>query len=325
MRCLVTGATGFLGTNLVRALVAEGWQVRAFGLPGSETRDLPQQAEVVFGDVTRPDDVDAAVRGMDVVFHVAGDTSFWRRRFARQRAVNVDGAALVAESCLRHGVRRLVHTSTVDALGYDPAGPADETWPHYNYGGTGYHYADTKREGERRVRACIDRGLDVVVIYPGSILGPFDFTLQYGRLFFDLRDGKVPACPSGGAPFAHVVEVARAHVAAATRGQSGEGYICAGVNAPYRALFQAIAERFGRAAPRLTLPQWALVPYARALEVSSFFTGAPPEVDPGMARYLSVNAYYDCSKAVRTLGYRVVPLARMVEDAHAWYRDNGFL
>jgi dihydroflavonol-4-reductase len=326
MHCLVTGATGFLGTNLVHELVNKGWEVRALGLPGSETkyiRGLP--VEIVFGDATDRAAMNRAVQGMDTVFHVAGDTSWWNRTFERQRRVNVEGPPTVAAACLKHGVKRLVHTSTVDALGYNPSGLADESWPFYNYANTGYNYADTKREGEFRVREFIGRGLEVVVVYPGSMIGPYDFTLQFGRLFFDLRDGKVPGCPCGGGPFAHVTEVARAHIAAALAGSPGEGYICAGNNITYRELFGAIAKKFGRQAPFMDIPRWALVAYGYVSELSARFTGRPPDMNPGMARYMSVNAWYDSTKAVRELGYRIVPVHTMIDHAHAWYRDNGFL
>jgi len=324
-KCLVTGATGFLGANLVHALVEDGWDVRAFGLAGSETRyirDLP--IEIALGDITSEPDVDRAVAGTEVVFHLAGDTGWWKRNFERQRRINVDGAVNVARACRKHGVRRLVHTATVDALGYNPGGLATETWRLYNYGGTGYNYADTKREGERRVREFNGEGLDVVVIYPGSMIGPYDFTLQYGRLFFDLRDGKVPGCPPGGVSFGHVAAVAQAHISAARSGRPGEGYICAGVNVTYKQLFQGIAGCFGKSAPRLVMPRPVFVAYGYAMEALSAVTGKPPEVDPGMARYMSVNAWYDSGKAVRELGYEVVPLDAMIRDAYEWYRQNGF-
>lgn len=325
MKCLVTGATGFLGANLVSALVQQGWQVRAFGLPGSNIDAIKQwPVEVLYGDITHPSDVDAAVEGSEIVFHLAGDTSWWEKRFARQRAINVDGVVNVAEACLKHGVKRIVHTSTVDALGYNPAGIAGESWTIYNYGGTGYNYADTKREGERRLRQYLAKGLDAVVIYPGSMIGPYDFTLQYGRLFFQLRDGKVPGCPPGGVSFGHVAEVARAHIAAAIKGRTGAGYICAGVNVTYRELFQTIAERFGKSAPAITFPRWAFVGYGYLLQTIARITNKPPEVDPGMARYMSVKAFYDSSLAIKELDYKIVPLAAMVEDAHQWYKLNGY-
>lgn len=326
MRCLVTGATGFLGTNLVHELVKDGWTVRAFGLPGSETRyirDLP--VEIMFGDVTNPADAHQAVAGMDVVFHVAGDTSFWKRNFARQRLINCEGPVNIATACLKLGVRRLVHTSTVDALGYNPEGLADEQWPNYNYADTGYNYGDTKREGELRVKGYNSKELEVVVINPGSMIGPFDHTLQFGRLFFDLRDGMVPGVPKGGAPFAHVREVARAHIAAARKGRPGEGYICGGLNITYRELFEAIAAKFGKSAPRLDIPRWGFVLYGLVMELMAEFTHKPPEMNPGQARYMTAYPCYDSSKAVRELGFRIIPLARIIDDAYNWYRDNGFL
>lgn len=326
MKCLVTGATGFLGTNVVHELVNAGHSVRAFGLPGSETRYIKDACtDIVFGDVTNPTDVESAVAGTDAVIHCAGDTSFWKRNFERQRMINEDGPALVAEACLKHGVKRIVHTSTIDALGYNPDGLADESWPKYNFAGIGYNYGDTKHEGQRRVLSYADKGLEVVLIYPGSMVGPYDFTLQFGRLFFDLRDGKVPAVPCGGSSFGHVTEVARAHVAALTKARPGQGYICAGVNATYRELCGLIASMFGQSAPWVDMPGWMLAAYGHAMEFISAFTGKAPDMNPGQARFMSVRACYDSSKAVAELGYRIRTLREMVNDAYSWYRDNGFI
>ncbi|MFA5786547.1 MAG: NAD-dependent epimerase/dehydratase family protein [Actinomycetota bacterium] len=326
MKCLVTGATGFLGTNLVHELVKREWEVRALGLPGSETKYIQElPVEIVFGDVTDPGDMKKHCRGAEVVFHVAGDTSFWKRLYERQRRVNVLGPSIVAEACLENGVRRLVHTSTVDALGYNPDGVADETWGTYNYADQGYNYGDTKHEGERRVREFAGPAPEVVVIYPGSMVGPFDYTLQFGRLFAELRDGKVPACPRGAAGFGHVAEVAKAHIAAATLGRAGEGYICAGVNATYREMFELIAAKVGKHAPKHDMPRWLMVLYGYLMEAMSSITNKAPQMNPGMARFMSTRAHYDSSKAVRELGYVIQPLSRMVDDAHLWYVENGFL
>jgi dihydroflavonol-4-reductase len=326
MKCLVTGATGFLGTNIVYELLKDGWDVRAFGLPGSNSiyiKELP--IELMYGDVTKFKDVEKAVNGCDSVIHVAGDTSWWKKRFELQREINVTGAVNVAKACLKSGVKRLIHTSTTDTLGYNSDGIADETWDQYNYAGTGYNYADTKREGEQQVLEYTNKGLEVVVIYPGSMIGPFDFTLQYGRLFFDLRDGKVPGCPKGGISFGHVTQVAKAHIAAIQKGESGQGYICAGENITYQALFQTIAEKFGKNAPGFIMPQSILVAYGYLLQTLSFITNKSPQIDPGVARYMSVKAYYDSSKAINTLGYQVIPVSKMIDDAYDWYIDNGYL
>jgi len=229
------------------------------------------------------------------------------------------------EAALAKRVKRVVHTSTVDALGYNPDGLADENWGGYNYGGLGYNYADTKREGERLALSYVDRGLGVVVINPGSMMGPFDHTLQFGRLFMDLRDGNVPAVLPGGAPWAHVTEVAKAHVAALTKGKPGERYICGGINESYRRVFQVIAASVGARPPRFTMTPWMTVAYGYLMEFISNFTGKPPELNPGQARYMSVFPKYDSSKAAKVLGFRAVPIEEMVADAGKWYAENGFL
>ena len=325
MKCLVTGASGFLGTNLVHELVKEGWNVRAIVRKNSNTKYIQSlPIEIVYGDITNPADVDSAVEGCEVVFNVAGDTSFWKKRFEIQRKVNVEAPSIIAEACIKHKVKRLVHTSTVDIFGCNPDGVADEKWTDYNFANTGYNYSDTKREGEKRVLEYNKKGLEVVVIYPGSMIGPFDFTLQYGRLFFDLRDGNVPGCPAGGASFCHVTDVAKAEIAAATKGVPGEGYICAGENITYKALFDIIAAKFDKKAPGMIMKKWMMVTYGYVMQTISEFTNKAPEMDPGNARYMSINAWYKSSKAIETLGYQITPTPQSVNDAYDWYKRNGY-
>lgn len=326
MKCTVIGATGFLGTNLVHELVKAGYEVSAFGLPGSNIEyieNLP--VKITFGDVTNVPDVEKAVTGAEIVFNVAGDTSFWKKLFERQLRINIEGPANVAKACLKKGVRRMIHTSTVDVLGFNPQGLADEKWDKYNYAKTGYNYADTKREGEIIVRGYAGKGLDAVIINPGSMIGPYDFTLQFGRLFADLRDGKVPGFLPGGAPWAHVAEVAKAHIAAAEKGRKGERYICGGVNETYKTVFSVIAAKMGAKPPAFTMTRSMTVAYGYLMEFISSFTNKPPDLNPGQARYMSVFPKYDSSKAEKELGFRCIPVSRMIDDAFDWYKENGFL
>ena len=325
MKCLVTGATGFLGTNLVHELVKNGWEVKAIVRLNSNTdhiKSLP--IKIIYGDITNPADVDNAVKGVEYVFNVAGDTSFWKKRFEIQRIVNVEAPSIIAEACLKHGVKRLIHTSTVDVFGCNPAGVANENWTDYNFANTGYNYSDTKREGEKRVMEYNKKGLEVVVIYPGSMIGPFDFTLQYGRLFFDLCDGNVPGCPAGGASFCHVTDVAKAEITAATKGVPGEGYICAGENISYKALFDIIAAKFNKKAPSMIMKKWMMVTYGYVMQTLAEFTGKAPDMDPGNARYVSINAWYDSYKALKALNYTITPTTKSVDDAYNWYKENGY-
>ncbi|MHA1277590.1 MAG: NAD-dependent epimerase/dehydratase family protein [Candidatus Helarchaeota archaeon] len=329
-KVLVTGATGFLGTNISLQLLELGYEVRAFGLPGSITQYLEKPGiEFQFGDVINSKDVEIAVEGADIIIHCAGDTSFWKKLFKRQRAINVDGVRNVMEAALKFNVKKVIHTATVDSIGYNPDGLADEHWDddeaNYNYKGTGYNYADTKRVGERLVFEFAQQGLNVSIINPGSMIGPYDFTLQFGRLFQEIRDKKVPGIPPGGAPWAHVAEVAKAHISAIEHGKPGERYICGGVHETYATLFATIAESIGVSPPKRIFGRRTLVFYAYLAEFASFFTRKPPSINPGMARYMSVFPKYDSSKAIKKLGFRLISLKEMVEDARDWYVANGFL
>ena len=328
MKCLVTGANGFLGTNLVRQLAAEGWQVRASGRQTSITPWLADLAvDYMPADISRREEVDRLVAGCDVVFHVAGDTSFWKKLYPRQRATNVDGTENVARACLAQGVRRMIHTSTADVFGYDPAGGmVTETHP-FNYTNLGYHYGETKLEGDQRLKAVIKEGLDAVLLHPGSIIGPWDHTQQFGRLFFELKAGDVPACPPGGASFCHATEVARAHIAAVEKGKTGESYLLAGMahtNLPFASLIALMADAVGAAAPGLVMPEWLFVAYGWGCERLAGITGKAPQINPGQARYMSRPQYCDSRKAVQQLGYRVPDIDTCIADSLEWYQSHGF-
>jgi nucleoside-diphosphate-sugar epimerase len=325
-KCLVTGGTGLLGLNLVRGLAAEGWDVSVLSRSDANRHYLSDLPITYFqGDVGEAEGLDRATAGQEVVFHTAGDTGFWKRNYARQRRTNVDGTVNIIQSARRSGVRRVVHTSTVDAIGFNPDGLADETWGEFNLGHFGYNYAVTKREAEQRALALNGDGIEVVVIQPASMIGPYDVTLQYGRLFVELRDGKAAAAPGGGACFNHVEAVAEAHIAAADRGIPGESYICAGEPVTYRRLFDTIAAKMGTRAPRLTAPAWLLIAYGWADEAIAGLTGKPPQINPGMAYYMSRHAYYSSDKAVASLGYRIVPFEQAIDDAHGFLAARGFL
>jgi dihydroflavonol-4-reductase len=325
-KCLVTGGTGLLGLNLVRQLAGQGWDVGVLSRGEANRRWLSDLPVTFFqGDVAEAADLAPAVAGQEVVFHVAGDTGFWKKRYAAQWRTNVDGTVAVIEAARRAGVRRVVHTSTVDAIGFDPKGVADETWTDFNLGRFGYHYAISKREAEKRALAFNGDGIEVVVLQPASMIGPYDVTLQFGRLFEELRDGAVPAIPGGGACFNHVGAVAEAHVAAADRGRPGERYICAGEAVSYRRLFEVMATRVSAKAPRLVAPAFALIAYGWIEETIAGLTGKPPQINPGMAYYMSRMPVYRSDKAIAELGYRLVPLEQSVDEAYRFLTANGFL
>ncbi len=330
-KVLVTGANGFLGTNIVHALLEceeFNYEVRAFGLEKDSTKYIKHdRVEIVLGDVLNIDDVNGVVKEVDYIIHSAGDTSFWSKRFKIQRRINIEGTRNVLEAAIKEKVKRLVHTATIDTIGINPNGLTDETWTEFTYAGTGNVYAESKRVAEKMVLSYVDKGLiDAIVINPGSMIGPFDHTLQYGRLFGELQRGEVPGIPCGGVSWGHVTEVAKAHVTALKHGRVGHKYICAGENVSYEEVFKEIANIVGaKKIPKIVFPKWLLVLYGALCEFASFFTNKPPEINPGHGRYMSMFPQMDSSKAEKELGYRVIPVDAMIKDAYDWYIDNGFL
>lgn len=327
MKCLVTGANGFLGTNLVIALCEQGWQVLATGRGQARNRFLaPLPVTYRPLDVTDAAAVDDAVQGVELVFHVAGDTSFWKPLYAQQRATNVDGTLNVAHACLRHG-KRMVHTSTADVFGYRDDGECVDESGTFNYTGMDYHYGETKHEADQALRTLYRQGLDVVLLHPGTLVGPYDHGLQMGRVFFDLKNGRIPACPPGGMSFCHATEVAHAHVRAAELGRAGRSYILAGMphtNLLQKDMFERMAVAVGTHAPRRVMPEWLFVAYATGCEWVSYVTRQPPIINPGQARYMSRPQRLTSARAITELDYRVPAIESCIEDAVRWYRDNGY-
>jgi nucleoside-diphosphate-sugar epimerase len=320
----VTGATGFVGLNLVEELLAQGWRVLALHRAGSDLKYLERmRAERAVGDVT---DYASLMRvlpeAVDAVFHVAGDTNLWSRRNAAQDRINIDGTRNVVDAALERGARRFVHTSSISAYGLQ-RGRLDERTPLLGkYSSVNYNRS--KHLAEEAVRAGMARGLDAVILNPGAILGPYD-TRNYARLVMLVAAGKLPGVPPGALPFCHVREVARAHVAAFERGRRGENYLLGGTDASFLELVQAIGAALGEPVPARPTPAWVLHVMGAIGALRGAISGQAPTLTPETALQATRELTCDCSKAMRELGFRAVPLREMVGDCVAWLAAEGLL
>jgi dihydroflavonol-4-reductase len=320
----VTGATGCLGTNLVGQLVAEGWHVVAMHRGTSRLDELAAlPVERVVGDLT---DLDSVVRampsGVDVVFNVAGDTSVWARNAERKRRVHVEGTRNVVTAALQRRAKRLVQTSTAGTIGENGERISEET-PSTASSSRVLTFR-TKWEGEQEVRRGLARGLDAVIMNQVVFTGPHD-RHNWSRLFRMVQDGTLALAPPGRNSWAHVREVARAHIAASRLGRSGENYILAGADATWVEALRIIGELVGRPGPRRTMPPWMLRAVGRAMHLASYVTGREPAITPEGARILAMDCAFDCSKAIRELGYRPAPLREILEDCYHWMVAEGLL
>jgi dihydroflavonol-4-reductase len=323
MRVLVTGASGFVGSHVARALVAAGHAVRALARPTASRAALTDVPEVewVPGDVVDASTLAPAMRGCDAVVHAAAQIGFTPATVALQRRVNVEGTRHVLEAARAVGVRRFVHTSSVAAIGRPHEGAVADEQARYDWP-PGMPYHETKRDAERLVRRA--QGIETVVLNPAVVLGPGEITRRTLLAFRLVKWGLLPLVPPGGTTLCDVRDVAEAHVAALTRGQSGERYILGGPQLTFRELATALAEATGGARPLAALPasllHGAAVPLAALARV-----GVALPAPLGNLATMTTHGYFSSVRATEALGYRTRPAAETLRDAARWYESQNLL
>ena len=323
---LVTGGTGFIGSNLAIALAREGCNVRILRRPDSDLRAIGDaNVEHCIGDVTDPTSVRRAMNGCDTVFHTAAIVSYWRKERERMYAVNIGGTRNVVEACLQCGIRKLVHTSSVAAIGFPETGMrADETntfnWEPYDVG-----YRISKHRAESEVQRGVGLGLPAVIVNPSIVIGPRDIHFNGGQIVRDIRKRRLFFYMDGGMSIAYVGDVVRGHIAAAQKGRIGERYILCGENMPIREVFRITAEVVGGIIPRVKLPKSLVNTVAGIAEQVGSITNKKPWLTRELVARAGTMYYFSCAKAERELGYTLTPFRTAVERTFSWYKANGLL
>ncbi len=323
MRIAVTGATGHVGANLIRALLDHGHEVRVLvvndrlGLDG-----LPVSA--VSGDVLDPGSLERAFEGIERVFHLAARISIAPGDEREVHAVNVVGTRNVAAACLSQKVRRLIHFSSIHALSAEPSDRIiDETRPLAADRGL-LPYDRSKADGEREVQAAIARGLDAVIVTPTAILGPNDFRPSLmGTVLLQLQARKMPALVDGGFDWVDVRDVVAGALQAADRAEVGARYLLSGTRRTVAELAALVEATTGIRAPRLVAPMWlarAGAPFATALARA---TGTRPLLTRASLHALRNHQRVSHDKASRDLGYVSRPLDETLRATFDWFRAVG--
>lgn len=323
---LVVGATGFIGSAVVRQLLDDGVDVRVTVRQSSDTRNLDGlDVERVPGDIRDEASIRAALDGCDTMYLTAAHFSHWAPDPSQFYEINVGGTRTALRAALGSDVSKVVYTSTNNAIGAYGATPSDEE-VLFNYWSTGDHYSISKFLAEIEAFKMGARGLPVVVVNPTLVIGTNDRRpTSSGQMVIDVASGKMPAYTEGWVNVIDVEDVARGHILAASRGTVGERYLLGNENLTVRQYFTLIAEAAGVDAPRLKAPYAAALSIAHAYEWASRFTKKHPVVTVSEVKIGHLGETYDCSKAVRELGLPQTPVRESIERAVAWFADHGYL
>jgi len=323
---LVTGASGFVGAAVVRALLAAGRKVRALLRPSSDRRNVEGLAvELRFGSLTEPTSLAAALEGCGALYHVAADYRLWVREPQAMYDVNVEGTRSLMEAALAAGVERVVYTSSVATLGWRADGKiADETTPSALADMIG-HYKRSKFLAEAAVRDLVRaRNLPAVIVNPSTPVGPRDVKpTPTGRIIVEAASGRMPAYVDTGLNVVHVDDVARGHLLAEEKGRVGERYILGGENLTLGEILRLIAAVVGRKPPTIQVPAALVWPVAVVEEVLGRLIGREPFATREGLRMARHKMFFSSAKAERELGYHPRPAREGLADAVAWFRQAG--
>ncbi len=319
MKILVTGSTGFIGSHLCRALAERGHTVRAFHRQASSLRALEGlEIEHAIGDLTQPDSLVEAMKGVEVVFHTAAQMS--NRQPGKQYAVTVEGTRSVAQAALRAGVKRLIHTSSVAALGVPETDHPtllneDHTW---NFPAEHYPYGYAKYLAELEIQKAVAQGLDVVTVNPSLVMGPGDYYRQSSSVLVLVAQRKLTLAVEGGINVIHIEDVTAGHIAALEHGKSGQRYILGGENMTLLAMLQTAARAAGVPPISLVIPAPVMRAAAGPASLFSNFINLP--VSSELLYLAGKHFYYDTHKATSALHLNAPRSAEeAIRDALAWF------
>ena len=325
---LVTGATGFVGSAVALALARRGQPLRLLVRSGGDRRNLAGlQAELVEGDLSRPETLDRAVAGCQQVYHVAADYRLWVPDPEAMMRANVDGSVALLRAAHAAGVERAVYCSSVAALGLIGDGTvSDETTPVDPAKIVGV-YKQSKYRAEQAVLSLgRELGLAIITVNPSTPVGPRDIKpTPTGVMIRDAAAGRMPAYVDTGLNVVHVDDVAEGHLLAMERGTPGEKYILGGEDMTLAQLFRLVAGRAGVRGPYTRLPRQLLHPVALASEALARGFGIEPRVTREMLAMSRKKMFFSSDKARAALGYSPRPASEAVADAIAWFRANGMV
>ncbi len=328
MKVLVTGATGFIGGNLTRALLRKGYEVRVLVRPQSDRRNIQDlDVDVRIGDLTDVTSLDSALKGIEGLFHVAAAYTFWSADPKTIYDSNVTGTENILMAAARAGVEKIVYTSSESTLKIPANGTTCQDYSLNDPDSLPGDYKRSKCRAEKRVFELCGEGLPAVVVNPTTPVGPYDIKpTPTGKIIVNFINGKMPAFVNTGLNIVDVEDVAAGHVLAMEKGNCGERYVLGNRNVTLKEILSILAGITGLKAPTVNIPIWTAM---TAACFDEFINGRILRRSPGIP-LAAVKAsrkfrHFDCSRSVRELGLPQTPVEEAFEKAVLWFYRNGYL
>lgn len=327
MKALVTGATGFVGGAVARALVRAGHEVRVLARPDADAKNLDGVlVERVVGDLRDPASLRAALKGCRHLYHVAAHYALWAKDPSIFYEVNVTGTVNLLEAARDVGTERIVYCSTIGAIGLPSGGGLGTEETPVSLSQMAGHYKRSKYLAEQEVLRLAKEGLPVVIVNPSAPVGAGDVKpTPTGQIIVDFMKGRMPAYIETGMNIVDVDDVAQGHLLAMQKGRIGERYILGGKNLLLREVFDILSAVTGVKAPWLKLPRLAVLPLAYVNHWIANVTGIPPRIPLEGVKMAKYKMHYDCSKAIRELGIPQTPPEVAIEKAVRWFKAHGYV
>ena len=327
MPTLVTGATGFLGSHIVKKLAGRGEKVRILLRRSSKTVNIDDiDVEKVYGDVTDMESVRKAMEGCDTLYHAAGIVSFKQADYKKMEAVNVGGTNNVFTAAMEAGIKKAVYTSSIAAIGLKPGKEvADENTP-FDPEGTDIEYILSKYRAEQEALRFVEKGLPLVIVNPSLVIGAGDVYVSTSGIILWYCKRRLPGYTDGGINLVDAEDVAEGHLLAAEKGRIGEKYILSNRNLTIKELFEVMEKVTGIPRPKLKIPY--PIAYAGAYIAEKIFGISAPNyvaMDIDSIKGSKHFWYVDNGKAVRELGFGPVPLEVTIERTVKWFKEHGYL
>jgi dihydroflavonol-4-reductase len=323
---LVTGADGFLGSNVVRELLSQGYAVRAMIQPGRNAGTIDGlPLEQMTADILSETDRLRALSGLHAVIHTVASTSVWPSRDPFIWKLNHEVPISLAREARNAGVARFVHVGTANSFAAGSRSNPGTEEGDYDALRFGLDYQDSKRAAQERLLALDAEGPEIVIVNPTFMFGPYDTKPGSGEMILKTAKRQVPGSSPGGRCFADVRAVAKGIVAALEKGIPGRCYILGGENLEYSQIFSLIAEATGVRAPRFTLPSTLIIAMGALASFFASLTGKAPKISLPMARIACEGQYYSSKRAMAELGYTIIPVREGIQAAVEWFRSKGML